>query len=99
MAEGFLLYKSFYEPIQKLTDIQRGKLLTAIFEYQLFGREIDLPPDVQMAFLFIKNQFQVDTKKYQLAQQKTKIYAPRSFSKPFCYAHFQLLPKKERKNK
>lgn len=62
--EGFVIYKSFYEPIKELSLEHKGLLLVAIFEYQINGRIIDLPSECRMAFKFFKNQFDLDTKKY-----------------------------------
>lgn len=63
--EAFLLYGKFQEPIMRLSNESKGMLLTALFEYHNTGREIELPMDVQMAFLFIKNQMDLDAKKYK----------------------------------
>lgn len=62
--EGFIIYKSFYEPIKELSLDHKGLLLSAIFEYQINKRVIDLPIECRMAFKFFKNQFDLDEKKY-----------------------------------
>lgn len=62
--EGFIVYKSFYEPIKELSLEHKGLLLVAIFEYQVNNRIIDLPSECRMAFKFFKNQFDLDVKKY-----------------------------------
>lgn len=62
--EGFIVYKSFYEPIKELSLDHKGLLLSAIFEYQINKRVIDLPIECRMAFKFFKNQFDLDEKKY-----------------------------------
>lgn len=65
MKKGFLIYKSLYEPIKSLTRNQKGELLEAIFEYQTNGIIIkDISPIVNMAFMFFKNQFDIDSEKY-----------------------------------
>ena len=61
--DGFILYKSHYEPIKNLTDEQLGRLLRAIFEWQITGHA-DPGPDVAMAFEFIINQCRIDNAKY-----------------------------------
>ena len=62
--ESFILYKSFYEPISKLTDEQLGRLFRAIFKWQIDGKA-EPENDIEMAFLFIVNQFRIDNDKYQ----------------------------------
>ena len=62
--EGFIVYKSFYEPIKELSLEHKGLLLSAIFEYQINKKVIDLPIECRMAFKFFKNQFDLDEKKY-----------------------------------
>ena len=64
MRESFILYTSFYEPIKTLSEKQLGKLFKAIFNYQIdCNTQVD--SDIQMAFAFIKNQFDIDERKYQ----------------------------------
>ena len=62
--ESFLIYKSFYKPISKLSDKQLGKLFRAIFKYQL-GEIVTVEEDIEIAFEFFKNQFEMDESKYQ----------------------------------
>ena len=68
--EGFVVYKSFYEPIKELSLEHKGLLLAAIFEYQLNKSVIDLPAECRMAFKFFKNQFDLDDKKYAKTCEK-----------------------------
>jgi hypothetical protein len=53
-----------YEPIKNLSDEKFGKLMKAIFEYQQNLIIPKLENDIQMAFLFFKNQFDLDNAKY-----------------------------------
>lgn len=66
--EGFVIYKSFYEPIKDLSNEEMGELFRLIFEYQLSGEIEKLSeiknPRVKMAFEFFKNQFRLDNQKY-----------------------------------
>lgn len=62
--ESFLIYKSFYKPISKLSDKQLGRLFRAIFKYQL-GEIVTVEEDIEIAFEFFKNQFEIDENKYQ----------------------------------
>ena len=62
---SFLLYKSFYEPIKHLSNDELGLLFRAIFDYQN-GLDIsNLSPSLGMAFAFFKNQFDLDSVKYE----------------------------------
>jgi len=61
---SFLIYKSFYDPIKILSYENKGKLFEAIFEYQINGK-LEAEPQIQMAFAFFKNQFELDQKKWE----------------------------------
>lgn len=69
MKESFILYNSFYEPIKALKNEQLGKLLRAIFNYTING-EITQDNDILVAFMFIKNQIDIDTDKWQEEKEK-----------------------------
>lgn len=64
MKDSFILYNSFYEPIKQMKNEQLGKLLRAIFDYTING-EITQDSEIIVAFMFIKNQIDLDTKKWQ----------------------------------
>lgn len=66
---SFILYNSFYEPIKALKNEQLGKLLRAIFNYTING-EITQDSDILVAFMFIKNQLDMDNKKW--VEEKVK---------------------------
>lgn len=64
MRESFILYASWWEHIQLLSDQQRGHLLTAIYAHAM-GQE--LPPMdgiTAMAFSFIRAQLDRDAEAY-----------------------------------
>ena len=65
---SFLIYKSFYKPIKNLSNEDKGKLFTAIYEHQtqdFDGSEQVIEPQIEMAFEFFKNQFELDNKKWE----------------------------------
>lgn len=62
--DSFIIYKSFYKPISRLSDKQLGRLFRAIFMYHL-GEVVSVEEDIEMAFEFFKNQFEIDESKYQ----------------------------------
>ena len=64
MKESFLIYRSLYGPIKTLSLEETGLLFKAIFAYQIEGIVPDLPPMINMAFQFVKDQFDRDEKKY-----------------------------------
>ena len=73
MKDGFIIYKSLYDPISELSREEKGHLLEAIFVYQKSGEVLnDLNPLVNMAFKFFKNQFDIDEKKYEAKCLKNK---------------------------
>lgn len=71
MKEGFIIYKSFYEPLKVLTDEQIGRLFKAIFEYQINGTT-KVDNDIKMGFEFFKNQFRIDDEKYDKRCKKNQ---------------------------
>ena len=71
MRESFILYTKFYTAIRTLSDEQLGRLFRAIFEYETDGTE-NTQPDIGMAFAFIKNQLDLNNKKYQKTCENRK---------------------------
>ena len=63
--DSFIIYKSFYEPIKGLSNEQLGRLLRAIFEWQINGTPETLGQDIEIAFGFFTNQFKVDNEKWE----------------------------------
>ena len=61
---SFLIYKSFFGSIKHLTDENLGKLFRGMFEYHN-DRVLKLEPEIQMALNFIKNQFELDQRKWE----------------------------------
>jgi hypothetical protein len=70
--QAFLIYKSFYEPIKDLSPVSKGRLLDAIFQYQINGTMPELDGSVSMAFSFFLNQFRLDADKYQAVVERNK---------------------------
>lgn len=69
--ESFLIYKSFYKPISRLSDKQLGRLFRAIFQYHL-GEVVTIEGDIEMAFEFFKSQFELDENKYQSIVERNR---------------------------
>lgn len=70
--ESFKLHNDYYEMIKELPTNQKGLLMTAFFEYQINGVEIDLPPLARVIFKFVKKNFDYETSKYQEVCQRNK---------------------------
>lgn len=69
--ESFILYASFYKPISKLSDKQLGRLFRAIFRYHIDGA-VTVEEDIEMAFAFFVNQFEIDESKYQSKVERNR---------------------------
>ena len=62
--ESFIIYKSFWKPISRLSDEQLGRLFRAICLYQA-GETPDVADDIVIAYEFFINQFKIDERKYE----------------------------------
>lgn len=69
--ESFIIYASFYKPISKLSDKQLGRLFRAIFRYHIDG-DVAVEEDIEMAFAFFVNQFEIDESKYQSKVERNR---------------------------
>lgn len=57
---GFLIYKTQWEPISDLDDVELGLLMRAIFDYQLNSVEPLKSSPIAVYFKFFKAQFTID---------------------------------------
>ena len=79
---SFVLYDDEYDYIKLLSFEERGKLLTAIYEYRLFGEtNTKLSESGLMLFQFVKNHIDRDTQKYNEICEKRRVYGAMSTSK------------------
>ena len=69
----FLLFTDLSVPFKSLSDEDAGKLIKAIFEYQNGGLMQKLPPQVNMAFLFIKQQLDRSDEHYEAICERNRI--------------------------
>jgi hypothetical protein len=72
MKESFLLYHSFYPPIEDLSLEDKGKLLDAIFQWHKDGTFPELPEGAKIAFKFMESQFKRDLQRYDRICQRNK---------------------------
>ena len=70
---GFVLYKSQWEPISDLPDEVLGMLMRAIFEYQITGKEPEALSPIYRDFKYFKVQFKMDDDKYAETSQRRAI--------------------------
>ena len=70
--ESFVMYKKFYKPVSGLSDEQLGRLFRVIFKYQIDG-DVTVEKDIEIAFEFFKNQFDIDDIKYQAIVERLSL--------------------------
>lgn len=61
--ESFIIYKSFWKPVSRLDNEQLGRLFRALCMYQV-GEAPEVDDDIQIAYDFFINQFEIDEAKY-----------------------------------
>lgn len=72
------MYTTLYQPIKGMSYEDKGRLLDAIFEYNIDGKEpVDAPPIVQIAFNFFKAQFELDAAKYDKIVERNRVNGKR----------------------
>ena len=70
---AFLMMKQWREQLALISDEQRGKLLTAIYDYQCDGADFDTDDAVlQILWVSIKQVFEINNKKYEEMCEKNK---------------------------
>ena len=67
---SFVLYHDIREPVDMLTDEERGKLFSAILNYSEYGELPDFKGALQMAFAFIRTALDRDAEKWEDKRQK-----------------------------
>lgn len=75
--QAFVLYFDIREPLELLTDAERGKLFMAIIDYAENGTEPEFSGSLQMAFAFIKQGLDRDTRRWNQKRER-RIAAGRS---------------------
>ena len=67
---AFVLYHDIREPLELLTDEERGQLFSAILNYAEYGEVPELGAAAQMAFAFIRTSLDRDAEKWEEKRQK-----------------------------
>ena len=82
--DSFILYADAYDSIRSLPIAQKGQLLDAIFLFQL-GEDIPkLDPVVEMAFSFLRRNFDRDAVKYAERCEKARASARKRWDANAC---------------
>lgn len=81
MEKSFILYASYYDILSGLNDEKLGKLLRALFLYNREEEVEKLPPDIQMAFSFIKRDMDANRLKYKETCERRRESANESLAK------------------
>jgi len=68
--QSFVLYHDIREPLELLTDEERGRLLSAILNYSEFGELPDFTGALQMAFVFVRKALDRDAAKWSEKRDK-----------------------------
>ena len=63
--DSFILYEEYYEPIKMLSTTDKGLLLTALYEYHMTGKVIELPQMARVIFQFIKQRMDYNQSRYK----------------------------------
>ena len=81
MEKSFILYASYYDILSGLNDEKLGKLLRALFLYNREEEVEKLPPDIQMAFSFIKRDMDANRLKYKETCERRRESANKRWGK------------------
>ena len=73
-VQSIVMYSAYSTYFGLLSVEERGRLITAIFDYSFEGKACsDLSPAANMAFMFIKDQVDRDREKYEkVCEQRRK---------------------------
>jgi hypothetical protein len=72
MKSSFLLHTIHYSSIKGFSLEQKGMLLDAIYQYHISGKTPELPDVLNVAFSFIRSQFEYDNLKYEAICDRNK---------------------------
>src|SRR3990167_6850387 len=95
MRDSTIIYRSFYEAIKELPEINQAECWQAIFEFSLNFKEVELTGISKTIFTLIKPQLQANIKRYNSGNnQKHKQNISKEEAK-----HKQNISKEEAKHK
>lgn len=70
--KSFVLYHDIRQPLELLTDEERGKLLLAILNYSEYDEFPDFTGALQMAFAFIRTALDRDAAAWESKREKRR---------------------------
>ena len=71
--KSFVIYNDYEKYFAQLDLTERGRLITAIFDFQINGVEPEeLSPAAYMAFSFMRDQFRRDAEKYRRRVERSR---------------------------
>ena len=73
MRKSLVLHEAQVEPIMEESDEQVGKLMKAVFKYQFYEIDTDLPKDLRIVYSYFKNQLSIDNKKYNSICERNRV--------------------------
>ena len=73
MKNSFIIYHSYMDIFEDLTDEQLGKLFRAFFNYELHKIEPDFVGEMKIAFKFIKKDLDLNLEKYEKICEKNRL--------------------------
>lgn len=65
MRDGYIFYRSFYEAVKNLPPKDFKDCISAVTEYALNGKEIDVSPVAGMFLAMAKPQIDANNRKYE----------------------------------
>lgn len=72
MKDSFVLYTNYYDILKDTPNEDLGAIFKAILYYVKMDECLELPPHLSLAFGFIKNQLDLDIKKYDEKVERMK---------------------------
>ena len=76
MRDSFIFYRSFYEALAELSHQQQTKVVMALCEYALNGKEPDLKGSALAIFKLIRPQVDANNKKYENGKKGGRPVSP-----------------------
>ena len=73
MKNSFVIYYSYLENLEDLTDEQFGKLFRALFYYEINRQEPNFTGGLKIAFNFIKQDLDANLEKYENICEKNRL--------------------------
>ncbi|MPR36579.1 DUF6291 domain-containing protein [Salmonirosea aquatica] len=70
--DAFLMHKLHYPALKQMSNEMLGEFIRAVYEYQIEGAEPAADSPINIAFLFVKAQFDIDERKYNAVVERNR---------------------------